>query len=537
MTITVLLVAVTIIVCVWLNKLSQKIGVPMLLAFIVLGMLFGNDGILKIEFENYHMAELICSAALIFIMFYGGFGTSWGQAKTIAVPASLLSTLGVVMTAGIVGLFCFYILKIDLAESFLIGAVISSTDAASVFSILRSRKLGLKNHTDSMLEVESGSNDPSSYMLTIIMLSVMSGEFDGASIFKLIIFQLLFGVAVGVAVAVVACFILRRFHFATAGFNMAFVIGVALLSYAGASALGGNGYLSAYICGIIIGNAKIPDKKSLVNFFDGITGLMQMLIFFLLGLLATPSRIPTVIVPAIMIMLFLTFVARPISVFAILSPFKSGIPQKLLVSFAGLRGAASIVFAIMAIVKLPLLQNDLFHIVFCIVLLSITFQGSLLPFVARRVGMSDKNIDVMKTFSDYLEETDLEFIKIRVDGEHSWAGNTIKEIILPPDTLIVMLIRDGQYIIPNGKTVLEAEDIAVLIAHQFRDNHDIVLRKHEIEEDSELLGKRIADITLDFGSLIILVIRGRKTIIPDGRTVIKQNDTLVISTVTKEIKQ
>lgn len=176
MALGILLAAIVVIVCVWLNSFSQKFGIPMLLAFIVLGMLFGSDGILRIPFENYNFSEQICSVALIFIMFYGGFGTNWSQAKPVAVKAALLSTVGVVLTAGLTGLFCYFVLRFELLESLLVGAVLSSTDAASVFSILRSKKLGLKEHTDSMLELESGSNDPSSYMLTAVLLTVMDGR-------------------------------------------------------------------------------------------------------------------------------------------------------------------------------------------------------------------------------------------------------------------------------------------------------------------------------------------------------------------------
>ena len=203
--------------------------------------------------------------------------------------------------------------------------------------------------------------------------------------------QFFFGILVGVLVALIAVWILKRASFSVAGFDMAFVIGVALISYSLAAVLGGNGYLSTYLCGIILGNARFQNKKALVHFFNGITSLMQMLIFFLLGLLATPSRIPQILLPALGVMLFLTLAARPIAVFACLSPFRCRLRQTILVSFAGLRGAASIVFAIMAVAGETTQNNDLFHIVFCIVLLSILFQGSLLSPFARWLGMSDKD--------------------------------------------------------------------------------------------------------------------------------------------------
>lgn len=528
MTLGILLAALVILLCVLLNRFTQKFGIPMLLAFILLGTVFGSDGILKIPFDNYDLAEKICSAALIFIMFYGGYGTNWKQAKPTAVKSALLATVGVALTAFITGVLCHFILRIPLLESLLIGSVVSSTDAASVFSILRSKKLGLKNNTDSMLELESGSNDPCSYMLTIILLSIMDAGVSTGSVLYLIFAQFTFGILFGVAIGFGAGFIMRKFHFATDGFDMAFVTGCALLSYAAAAAAGGNGYLSVYLCGIILGNHKTHNQKTLVHFFNGVTGLMQMLIFFLLGLLATPSKLPAVFLTALLIMLILTFVARPLSVFAILTPFRCKVRQQLLVSFAGLRGAASIVFAIMATVSPPQLENDLYHIVFCIVLLSISFQGTLLPLCAKWLKMTDRSINVLKTFSDYAEEIELQFIKVKLDGTHPWSGKEIRSIVLPPDTLIVMLLRDGKRLIPNGKTILFENDLVILSAYKYNDGFDISLQEYNVSSGSQWIGKTIRDFSPHSGELVIIIIRGGKTILPKGQTKIKENDILVI---------
>lgn len=268
MTWNLLLISSVILLCILLHRISEKIGVPMLLAFIVLGMAFGTDGILKIPFDNYPLAENICSIALIFIMFYGGFGTNWNEARPVAVKSVLLSTLGVVITAALTGFFCYFVLKFSFLDSMLMGSVISSTDAASVFSILRSKNMGLKYGTASMLELESGSNDPCSYMLTAVVLSAMSGTASTGSVLSMIFAQLFFGILFGCLIAFAARFILRHMQFHIAGFDMAFVIAVALLSYTLPSMAGGNGYLSAYMVGIILGNTKIRNKKSLVNFFD-----------------------------------------------------------------------------------------------------------------------------------------------------------------------------------------------------------------------------------------------------------------------------
>ena len=529
MTSYILLVAAVILLCLSLNKMSNKLGIPMLLAYILLGMMFGTDGILKIPFDNFTIAEQICTVSLIFIMFYGGFGTNWKQAKPVAGKAVLLSTVGVILTAVTTGAFCHFILKMDFWESMLIGSVISSTDAASVFSILRSRRLNLKNNTASMLEVESGSNDPCSYMLTVIILTIMSGELSGSSLVVMIFSQIIFGILVGVVVALAAAFILKKVNFATDGFDTIFVFSMALVSYAGASMINGNGYLAAYIAGIILGNTPLHHKKSLVHFFDGITGLMQMLIFFLLGLLAYPSQLPKILPIALANAVFLTFVARPVSVFAILMPFRCPVKQQLLVSWAGLRGAASIVFAIMATVSPAYTKNDLFHIVIFIVLFSISIQGTLLGLVAKKLDMIDENGNVMKTFSDYSDEMPVEFVKISIKAGHPWENRKIKDLTSLPDLLLVLILRGEERIIPNGNTVVLAGDKIVLSALSPEENLGICLTEIPIEKDSKWIGKPLSRIKLGEEKLVLVLKRNEKVVIPNGNTVIRENDVLVIS--------
>ena len=529
MTSYILLVAAVILLCLSLNKMSNKLGIPMLLAYILLGMMFGTDGILKIPFDNFTIAEQICTVSLIFIMFYGGFGTNWKQAKPVAGKAVLLSTVGVILTAVTTGAFCHFILRMDFWESMLIGSVISSTDAASVFSILRSKRLNLKNNTASMLEVESGSNDPCSYMLTVIILTIMSGELSGSSLVVMIFSQIIFGILVGVVVALAAAFILKKVNFATDGFDTIFVFSMALVSYAGASMINGNGYLAAYIAGIILGNTPLHHKKSLVHFFDGITGLMQMLIFFLLGLLAYPSQLPKILPIALAIAVFLTFVARPVSVFAILMPFRCPVKQQLLVSWAGLRGAASIVFAIMATVSPAYTKNDLFHIVIFIVLFSISIQGTLLGLVAKKLDMIDENGNVMKTFSDYSDEMPVEFVKISIKAGHPWENRRIKDLTSLPDLLLVLILRGEERIIPNGNTVVLAGDKIVLSALSPEENLGICLTEIPIEKDSKWIGKPLSRIKLGEEKLVLVLKRNEKVVIPNGNTVIRENDVLVIS--------
>ena len=310
----------------------------------------------------------------------------------MAVRATILSTLGVLVTAGLTGVFCYFVLHFSYVESFLIGAVIYSTDAESVFSILRVKHLNLRDGTASLLEIESGSNDPMSYLLTIIGISLLGNSGTG-NIPLMIFMQLALGILVGVVVALIGITLLTKTNFIPEGLETIFVIAIVIFSFGLAELIGGNSYLSVYLLGILLGNSRIRNKNILIPFFDGVTGLAQILIFFLLGLLAFPHRMPDIMVPALLIALFLTFVARPIAVFGILLPFRCSIQQCLLVSWAGLRGAASIVFAIMVIAGGGDISLDLFHIVFMVALLSVAFQGTLIPKVAEKLNMVDNSAD------------------------------------------------------------------------------------------------------------------------------------------------
>ena len=523
-----LVAAIIIFACVIFNKVSRKLGIPTLLAFIILGMCFGSDGIFKINFDNYYFAEQIYTVALIFIMFYGGAGTRIEEAKSVRAKAILLSSLGTVLTAGFVGAFCHFVLRFELLESFLIGSVISSTDAASVFSILRSKKLSLKYKTASILEVESGSNDPFSYMLTVVFLTLMGGEISGSKVAYMIFAQVFFGAVSGVVIAYIALWFFKHYQFKTSGMDSIFVVAVALFSFAVPNLIGGNGYLSAYICGIILGNNEIKNKRTIIHFFDGVTGLMQMLLFFLLGLLSFPSQLGKIALPAIAIALFVTFIARPVAVWLIFTPFGCRLKQQALISWSGLRGAASIVFAIMTVVSPSVLKNDIFHIVFFIVLFSILIQGSLLPYIAKKLGMIDETGDVMKTFTDYSFELPVSFIEFEMTDDHTWVGKTIQELKLPQNLIVVLIIRDGEKIIPKGSVEILAKDKIVLCGRSVAIDEGIHLSEMEITLGNEYYGKTIREISKP-GEMIVVIKRGKKLVIPDGNTKILDKDIMIIN--------
>ena len=529
MNLSLLIVSVISLLCILLNFISSKIGVPVLLAFILLGMAFGSDGVFKINFDNFKMAENICSFALIFIIFYGGFGTNVQEAKPIALKAGMLSSMGVVLTSLFVGLFANIFLHISIMNSFLIGAVIASTDAASVFSILRDRHLNLKYNTASLLEVESGSNDPFAYMLTMIFITMMTGSITPFSVFKMLFLQLFAGIGAGILIALIFRYVINHFIIHTPGFNMVLIIAVALLSYSLPNAIGGNGYLSVYITGIILGNSDIRGKRELVPFFDGITGIMQILIFFLLGLLAFPSKFLEVALTGFALAVVITFVIRPLVVTMILKPFKAGWNQIFLVSWAGFRGASSIVFAITAFLNTNS-DYDIFHNVFFIVLFSISVQGSLLSFIAKKVDMIDENYDVMKSFSDYSgDEIPIEFIQLVIKPEQGWCEKSVSEINLPPDTLIVLIKRGDEDIVPNGQTVLQCNDTIVLAAKSIDFEEYYNMTEQVVNKRMLSKGSTLSDLSDELDALVMLIIRGSDFIIPNGDTPLKEGDTLVLN--------
>ena len=522
-----LLMGCVILLCTLMGRYLDRLAVPSLLIFIALGMCFGENGLLRIPFDDYDAANVICSASLIFIMFYGGFGTNLNAARPVVVQSVVLSTLGVAGTAGAVAAFAHLVLGLPWVESFLIGSVISSTDAASVFNILRSKKLALKYHTDSLLEIESGSNDPISYMLTTVAVGIMGGQ--DVFIPLLLVQQIAIGALGGLLLGKLAIWSLRRGMFPSEQSQTIFVFAVVILSYALPTVLGGNGYLSSYLCGIYMGSTKLPQKRNLVHFFDVVTDVAQVLIFFLLGLLVTPVELPSVLLPALAIMVFLTFVARPAVVSVLMMPFRPSPAQVGVVSWAGLRGVASIVFAIMAVLQGAETRYNLFNLVFCIVLLSISLQGSLLPRVSAKLHMIDHTADVSKTFNDYQEESDIDFIKIHLDKNHPWNGKTLKELPLPSDLLVVMIARREETIVPNGSTVLLPGDLLVLAARAFEDRENLFLQEIVVEKGHKWVGRSLRQIPTRSDTLIVMIKRGNETIIPGGSTILQAGDTLVIA--------
>lgn len=523
-----------LLMCITSTKILYRFGVPILLVFIVFGMLFGPDGLVGIEFNDYQLASKISTVALIFIMFYGGFGTNWEMARPVAIQSVFLSTLGVIFTAGLTGLFCFFVFKTTLLEGLLIGSIVGSTDAASVFAILRSQKLNLRGSIASMLELESGSNDPCAYMLTVIILGLMSGN-GYSNILPMVLKQVIVGVVISVVLAKLSVFLLRHAKFEIEGFYPIFITAIAVLSYSLSEYFLGNGYLSVYITGIIIGNSKIPHKKSIFQFFDGISWIMQIMLFFLLGLIAFPSKIPSVMIKGISISIFMIFVARPVAIFSILYWFKVPLKEKVFISWVGIRGAASIVFAIFAGTYGVTINNDIFHIIFFIALFSVAVQGTIIPRMAKRLDLIDNEESVLRTFNDYKEDKSTRLIEFTIDEHNAIANKTIMDANIPEDILVVMIKRDGDVFVPNGSTEILPKDILVLSGNklkhfnEYKEEKSTTLTEFSIETKSSLINKPIKDANIPDDVLIVMIKREGEVIVPNGNTVILPEDILVVT--------
>lgn len=365
-------------------------------------------------------------------------------------------------------------------------------------------------------------------MLTVILLSLMSGSISVPAFVYQVFAQLVYGGALGVLIALAARKFLQCFRFSTDGFDAVFLVAVALLSYVLPTLLGGNGYLSVYLTGILLGNSPLRNKQGLVSFFDGVTGLMQMVLFFLLGLLAFPSQLPSIAPTALAVALFLTFVARPVVVFLLMVPFRSSLGQILLVAWSGMRGAASIVFSILVITDPAEVSLDLYHIVFFIVLFSILLQGSLIPGVAKKLKMTDSSANVMKTFTDYTDEVPVQFLRSTLTPGHPWVGKALRELTLPPDSLVVLLLRQGEKLVPNGSTVLAGGDVLILSGQDGGRIPGVHLYEKTLSHGTDWSGRPLA--ALDTGPrLVILIRRGEEVIIPRGDTVLQAGDVLVIN--------
>ena len=365
-------------------KTTHRFGMPVLVGFILIGILIRRWYV----FEDLNTVMYICDFALLLIIFTGGFQTNFAEAKPVLAVSSVLSCAGTVLTALLSGAFAYYALRLEFYQAMLLGAVIASTDAASVFSVLRSKQMDLKNNLNSVLEVESGSNDPFAYMLSFVIITLALGGTQ--NIFDLILSQVVVGVLSGVIFAKLGQWFMNWINLDIDGIYGTILCGIAFIIFGAASQFQGNGFLAVYIGGIILGNGKLVYKGFLSRLSSAISMLMQIILFIVLGMLCVPSSIAAVAGSALAFALFLFFVARPLIMFVLMKPFRHPLNEIALVSWAGFRGAASIVFATHALTSGLPYGEYVFSVVFFVCMLSVIIQGTFIVPIAKTLKLIDE---------------------------------------------------------------------------------------------------------------------------------------------------
>ena len=477
-----LLCAILLFVAILVTKLGARFGVPSLLLFLLLGMAVGQDG-LGLHFEDYEVAESIGHFAMTIILFSAGLETSLHEIKPIFKPGIILSTVGVLITVLLTGTFIWLAfgksIELTLMASFLLAAIMCSTDSASVFSVLRDKRMHLRENLGPMLELESGSNDPMAYTLTIILVKLLStpdmlAHGTWSAVFSgllVLLLQIVIGLALGYAIGFLAVWVLNKVRFPSFALTSILILSVGLFANGLASLLHGNGLLSLYIAAILIGNkADLPQRKEILNFFSGFTWLMQLVMFLMLGLLARPSQMLPVIIPALLIGLFLMLVARPAGVFVSLLPFKGlSARAKAFVSWVGLKGAGPILFALCPLVAGLELSSEMFNIVFLITLFSLLVQGGSLGKVANILRLSYQEDPKAETFGMEIPEEMGMMRDHIVTDEDLIQGVTLRDMHLPHGIRVMMVRRGESFLVPHGSMPLEVGDHLVIIVGESDD--------------------------------------------------------------------
>lgn len=463
------IVAVLLLISIFGSKLSGKLGVPSLLIFLCIGMLAGSDGIGNIYFDDALLANSLGTTALAFILFSGAFDTRLHAIKGIILSGIILSTAGVALTAAFIALFSCYVLNLPLVDSILLGTIISSTDAAAVFSVLRSRGVGLKGKIAPLLEFESGSNDPMAIFLTITAIQFfLPGEGNSWSYLLARLFvQMTVGAAAGIGVGRLSGFVFNRIKLDYEGLYPVLSISIVLLTYGTAEMFAGNGFVAVYACGITLGNTDFLYKRSVGRFNDGIAWLMQIGIFLMLGLLVFPSHLKPVAHTGIILAAFIMFASRPLAVFICLlgSRFKFG--EKILISWAGFKGAVPVVLATYPLMyKFPGAGN-IFNIVFFIVIISVLLQGKTLMPLARILKLDVKSANIPRSPLEFerTEDWGNETREVDILPNSLAADKKLSLLKLPGDVRVLLIRREREFIIPKGNTVIAANDTTTLYGH------------------------------------------------------------------------
>lgn len=482
-----LVIAILFFLSILAGKASSRFGVPALLLFLAVGMFSGSDG-LGIQFENIALAQSVGTIALCIILFSGGMDTKIQEIKPILAQGIILASVGVLLTALITGVIIWAIsglvlesAGIGLLTSLLLASTMASTDSASVFSILRSKGLRLKNNLRPMLELESGSNDPMAYVLVVTLIEVikLDGRMSLGAAVGTLVLQLVIGCLLGFVLGKMAVYVINHLKIGNDSLYPILVFTFSIFIFSFTYFLQGNGFLAVYIGGLVIGNSKFVHKRSALSFFDGLAWMFQLIMFLTLGLLVNPHELLSVIVPGLIISFLMIFVSRPLTVFLCLLPFKKmANKDKLYVSWVGLRGAVPIIFAIYPLAADVPHARLIFNIVFFCTLISLLVQGTSLPMMARWLKLADKPLKTatLRDFDvDFSSDIKSVTCEIEITAQILQDGKQLMDLPFPDNTLAVMVKREDKYFVPTGKTSLKVNDKILIIT----DNHAALRETYE----------------------------------------------------------
>lgn len=462
--------AAFLLLCVLASKISVKFGIPSLLFFVGIGMLAGSDGPGGIDFSDVHLTKNVGMLALALILFAGGLESPWPVLRPVAWRGLSLATFGVAITAVLVAGFAYLFLGLQLVSALLLGAVVSSTDAAAIFALLRTSGLRLRHNLAPLLEFESGTNDPLAAFLTIAITGLEASRTGSAwSIGARFLLEMPIGFAVGWAAARGGVWLINRLRLKNDGLYPLITIAVACGAFGGAGLLHGNSFLAVYVAGVVLGSRQFLHRLALLQFHDAVAWMSQICMFVLLGLLVFPQQLLAIAVPGLLLSLFLIFVARPIAVFVSLARARLPVGAKLFVSWAGLRGAVPIILA-----TIPLMQGvsgsvTIFNLVFFIVLLSVAIQGTTMPLAAKYFKVRSRRPPIDMELKPVGHK---HLIEVEIPPGSIALGRQVIDLGLPATALLVLLTRQGEAYIPRGGTVIEPGD-TLLIATRREDEEEL----------------------------------------------------------------
>ncbi|MEX0588621.1 MAG: potassium/proton antiporter [Cyanobium sp.] len=459
--VAVLLAGVLLLIGIASSKFSARLGVPVLVLFLSVGMVAGSEGLGRIPFENYDLANSVGSVALALILFDGGLRTSLTSVQRVWKPALALSTFGVLLTSSLTGLAAAWVLKLPLLQGLLLGSIVGSTDAAAVFSVLRSSGLKLPDRLTSTLEVESGSNDPMAIFLTLGLIGVITGRADSAQALALLfVAQFGVGTLAGIGVGRLATWSINRINLDYPGLYPLLALAFGLVAFGLAAVLGGSGFLAVYIAGIALGSSSIVFRRGILSFHDATAWLGQIVLFVMLGLLSFPSRLLAVAWEGLLIALVLILVARPLAVWASAWPFRFRRRELTFLSWVGLKGAVPITLATFPLMAGVPQSQLIFNAVFFVVLVSAITQGWSLPLVARwlQIGRPADPTPALSVEINALRHVDGEILDYTVKARTHVAGQRLRDLALPDGVLVTLILRGREVVMPRGTTLLMPGD-------------------------------------------------------------------------------